>query len=635
MTSILLALALWTANAAGVPVAEQLPLGVGSGSVAQPSRGLTGRFLHITDLHPDPHYVPGTSTDDACHRGHGSTGYFGAEGSECDAPLSLINETFRWIENNLKGKVDFVIWTGDSARHDNDDDIPRTEKEVIQLNEVIAQQFINVFAVDGDVVDKVQPNLGLSIPIIPTIGNNDVMPHNIFEEGPNRWTKELSETWSKFIPEIQRHTFVEGGWFTTEVIPGKLAVISLNTMYFFQSNSAVDGCEDKSEPGYEHMEWLRVQLKLLRGRNMKAILMGHVPPARTGSKKNWYETCWQKYALWKNQYRDVVVGDLYGHMNTDHFMLHDNHEVEIADIGQSDASRSSQDKLPNNISIQGTKEYLDSLRDQWADLPSPPSEILSLDSTDDWFREDVATFGDDALDDPKVQGKKKRMRKFLRKIGGPWAERYCVSLTMSSLVPNYFPSLRVVEYNISGLEDTPTWAEVGSSMSISDSSYSDEDAEEEYSHQADQPLDEEGKKKKKKKPKFKVPEPPSATSPPGPAYSNQPFTFLGYTQYFANLTRINREYEELSASTSNTDKKHDLLSFEVEYDTKNDDVYKMQDLTVRSFFKLASQIAAGSSNADDISADGKKKKKKKNKFWRTFLSRAYVGFYDDDELNDL
>lgn len=29
---------------------------------------LTGRFLHITDFHPDPHYIPGATFESGCHR---------------------------------------------------------------------------------------------------------------------------------------------------------------------------------------------------------------------------------------------------------------------------------------------------------------------------------------------------------------------------------------------------------------------------------------------------------------------------------------------------------------------------------------------------------------------------------------
>ena len=68
------------------------------------------------------------------------------------------------------------------------------------------------------------------IPIVPSFGNNDILPHNIFLKGPNKWTKEYASIWRPFIPEEQRHGFDRGGWFYVEVIPNKLAVFSLNTM---------------------------------------------------------------------------------------------------------------------------------------------------------------------------------------------------------------------------------------------------------------------------------------------------------------------------------------------------------------------------------------------------------------------
>ncbi|GES59056.1 endopolyphosphatase [Aspergillus terreus] len=568
------------------------------------------------DFHPDPHYKSGTDPDDkACHRGHGPAKYFGAAGTDCDTPLTLINETFRWIEQNIKDEIDFVVWTGDSVRHDNDEKIPRTEDEATRLNQYLTDKFIDTFRHDDS------PH-GLSIPIVPTIGNNDILPHNIFKSGPNKWTKKFLEIWKKFIPEFQRHSFVEGGWYTIEVIPNRLAVISLNTMYFYESNSAVDGCEDKSEPGFEHMEWLRVQLELLRSRHIKAILIGHVPPARSGSKRNWDETCWQKYALWVNRYRDVIVGSLYGHMNIDHFILQDSHKVKIVD--GDDASSASSDS--GEISVQSRTDYLSSLRDDWSKMPSPPEDAS--------IAEESLTYLD-GDSDPQILGKKRR--RFLKKIGGPWAERYSVSLVSPSVVPNYFPTMRVIEYNITGLENAALWA---------DTVYDDATVAGVPSDEDERASMEKGKKggKKKKKPDFKIPDPPSSSAPPGPAYSNQPLTWLSYTQYFANLTRIHEEMPEQDASDET---EHDeVLTYEVEYDTKNDEIYRMKDLTVSSYFELATRIADKnppkggrlelSAKRPDGSLDPQQKKKKhKNRVWRTFFRRAFVGMVDDDDLDDI
>jgi endopolyphosphatase len=155
---------------------------------------------------------------------------YGAETSGCDSPYSLVNQTFQWINDNIKNDIDFVIWTGDSARHDNDDALPRTPKQVVQQNEYMVAKFAEVFGQDADKYGRPDE---WSIPVVPTFGNNDIMPHNIFEQGPNRWTKKYLDVWRSFIPEAQRHQFQQGGWFSVEVIPGHLAVISLNTMYVF------------------------------------------------------------------------------------------------------------------------------------------------------------------------------------------------------------------------------------------------------------------------------------------------------------------------------------------------------------------------------------------------------------------
>ncbi|CAI7579332.1 unnamed protein product [Penicillium viridicatum] len=621
MQSIFLLLGLFADAISASPLGQQ-PLGH-IGPTERPGqlveglrKPVRGRFLHITDFHPDRLYKPGTSIDRSCHRANGPAGYFGAEGTECDSPLSLVNETFRWIEENLKDEIDFVIWTGDSVRHDNDEKLPRTADEIMELNAFLSQKWVSILGEEE--ASNAAPKM--SIPVIPTFGNNDIMPHNIFNEGPNKWTKRFAEIWNQFIPEDQRHTFVEGGWFTTEVVPGRLAVISLNTMYFFDSNSAVDGCNAKSEPGYEHMEWLRVQLKILRSRNMKAILMGHVPPARSSEKISWDETCWQKYTLWMHQYRDVVVGSLYGHMNIDHFMLQDNNKVMI------------DSKADGKVSINSKTDYLQSLRNQWSSLPFPPSGIFEdLDSMSNL--EDLSEV-DLAKKDKRGKKKEKKKQKFLDKIGGPWAERYSVSLVAPSLVPNFFPSLRVIDYNVTGLNDVAHGVELLPDE-INDTTFGLDHAAIDTPETNDDSLvaPETQKKKKgkgkKKQPKFKVPEPPSSTAPPGPAYSNQAFTWLGYTQYYSNLTKI---HEKIAAGERGDDPR---IDYEIEY-TTNDDVYQMKDLTVRSFFQLAARIGEEEVKAKQTAVNSEDagwsvaKKKPVNNVWRAFLRRAFVGFPVDD-----
>jgi endopolyphosphatase len=509
----------------------------------------------------------------------------------------------------LKDEIDFVVWTGDSARHDNDERIPRTENQVEEFNAVVAKHFKRVFRSDPNQ----DPVSVLSIPIVPNIGNNDVMPHNIFEKGPNRWTEILSKLWKHFIPEEQRHTFMQGGWFESEVIPNKLSVFSLNTLYFFDSNNAVDGCAQKSEPGYQQMEWLRVQLQIIRERGMKAILMGHVPPARSGDKQAWDESCWQKYTLWLRKYRDVVVGSFYGHMNIDHFMLQDSEDVDIDNLLLDLPSpRFIEDSDYENFTVQSKASYLTSLRDQWGSLPSPPGSVK-----DEWSTTETSVTG--TAKGKKRGGKKKRKREFFKKVDGPYAERFSISMVSPSVVPNYYPTLRVMEYNITGIENTPTWADVQNlDTSQRKSNFWDE------------------REIELQKSKLRVPAGPGKNAPPGPAYSNQPLALLNYAQYYANITKLEQSSPPSSSLSSHR------IRYELEYRTQDDGVYNLPDLTVRSLFQLATRIGAGATNGaniqtDELTSDSgiDSNKKKKNKAWRTFLDRAFVGLLDDDKFEDI
>lgn len=660
--------------------------------------------LTYPDIHPDPHYKLHSSTEeeDACHRGSGVSGIYGAETTDCDSPFALVNETFKWIEQNLKDQVDFVIWTGDSARHDNDEQIPRDQVEVLETNTWVADRFIEVFSVNND------PQKSLSIPIIPTFGNNDILPHNILLGGPNKWLKAYSSIWSKFVPEEQRHGFERGGWFYVEVIPNQLAVFSLNTLYFFNNNAAVDGCALRSEPGYEHLEWLRIQLQFMRDRGMKAILTGHVPPARTENKQLWDETCWQKYTLWLQQFRDVIVGGFYGHMNIDHFVLHDSKDVHLLAAAGEEPSANTRATLEDELSIKSSSDYLQELRTSWSSLPYPTSALKKL------IRGEFDNDEDDATTSKKKKskhGKKKKGKKPkkdpFKKIGGPFGERFQVTHVGPSVVPNYFPTLRIVEYNITGLDPAITWASQKISGAkqivpqpddknslISAQKYMLEHPENEFDGDDQESINKRKKKqhrkpKKPNNPDLHIPAPPSLTSPPGPAYSPQTFTLLGFTQYFANLTYINNDHfvkpdeiggeGEFGDDSWHKGKHHGKhpkdkvphpkkFEFQVEYSTFNDTIYHMKDLTVRSYIELAHRIgqykqeegnkfnddspikvdehAADTSEKESEAVDaegGHKKKKKdkkkkhrkqkdKNQVWLNFIRRAFVGTLDEDQL---
>ncbi|CAD0107318.1 unnamed protein product [Aureobasidium uvarum] len=633
--------------------ASQEPLLDNGASIAK-RRQLHGRFLQIY-----------SSVDEtgACHRGHGPAGYYGAETSDCDSPISLINATFDWIRDELKDSIDFVIWTGDSARHDNDEKIPRNVQQVTQLNQLLVNKFYEVFGKNEDEPDE-DPTNDLVIPVIPTFGNNDILPHNIFERGPNIWTRRYLDIWRNFIPEVQKHSFDQGGWFYVEAIPNHLAVVSLNSLYVhFRAYSFL----------------LRSNmLQYLRDRNMKAIITGHVPPARTANKSNWDETCWQKYTLWMHQYRDVIAATLYGHMNTDHFIVQDFEEVDDSVVDGYEVinnynKRGMVAAAEQKFGIQSATSYLKDLRRSWTKLPKPQAD-------------------EDA--EASKKGKKHKGKKphdpddYDTEIGGRHAERFSISHVSPSVVPNYFPTIRVYEYNITGLDRKLPLANENIfdlfATEATDEQFNEQNLEQDAAVE-DEELEAERKKKKKtKKPKkhrFTVPKPPSKSAPPGPAYSPQSLTLLGFVQYYANLTRINNDHFEDDTEQqkskdgkkpSNDDRNPHPTNFtyEVLYDTRSDKVYQLDDLTTRSYLRLAQRIAGvrprksdvqmSDTDVEEIEADesfdgdedqgdiditkkkhkkkGDKKKKKKspkdNKPWYTFVRRAFVDTVDPDDIEE-
>jgi endopolyphosphatase len=81
----------------------------------------------------------------------------------------------------------------------------------------------------------------------------------------------LIRIWSAFVPLSSYQVFRRGAYYAVEVISGEVAVISLNTMYFYDSNKAVGGCEyrEPDDPGNLEFDWLEVQLKVFRQRGMQ------------------------------------------------------------------------------------------------------------------------------------------------------------------------------------------------------------------------------------------------------------------------------------------------------------------------------------------------------------------------------
>ncbi|QLG72826.1 hypothetical protein HG535_0D05350 [Zygotorulaspora mrakii] len=567
---------------------------------------LHGRFLHITDIHPDSHYREGSSIDKQCHRDKPEdkkdrAPRFGRACAGCDGSVDLMDYTLKWIKENVRDEIDFVIWTGDNVRHDNDRQIPRTEFEILDMNEVLAQKMHSLFC------DHESNNpRDFDAMVVPSLGNNDVFPHNLFAMGPTLQTREYYRIWNTFVPQEQQRIFDRSASFVTEVIPGKLAVISINTLFLFKSNPLVDNCDSKKQPGYQLLVWLGNILQEMRERGIKVWLSGHVPAI----PKNYADSCYDKFTLWTYEYRDIIIGSLYGHMNMDHFIPADGKKSwkiinEREQLNGASLYKSySDNEADAEVADDDDDFFLDHAMcaSETHLLGAKPVQKESyMNSVKNVFYQKIF----DKFEDQEAYQTGKRKRKNLRKKRKSMeklCERYSIVQIAGSVIPTFNPGFRIWEYNLTGIDNddqllrAQSWDKFYQNLErIMDN---DVRIDEDYSI-----VEITGKRSKNDK---TLPAKKPKNLPLGPAHVAQLFSPTKFIQYFADLSEIDKQYKDLLKQGKNASEAADFaFKYKVEY-TSQDEPYALGGLLVKDYISLASKLVSD------------------KKLWKKFLERAFI-----------
>jgi len=335
----------------------------------------------------------------------------------------------------------------------------------------------------------------------------------------------LFSIWKHFIPESQLHTFARGGYFTVDAlpsVPNTLSVVSLNTLYFFENNKAVDGCPpapelwsatstDRLDPGTEHLLWLEQQLLLARHAGTKVWLTGHVP----ATKDMWYEDCFQGYVELGLRFHDTIVGHLFGHMNVDHFAF-----LRASDLDG---------KFPP------------------LDPTAAAAAVGAAVGSSGGVRANAKNSGQQAVSVKADLGDLPRKGKtFLGDFG--------VVNVNPSVIPTFLPALRVYAFNITE-PGTPAAAAVGGLPVVEDTCTADagddfdlDGAEDKdgiepsrleravgWASSAYETFKRMKGKGRKKRPTL----PPRFYSPTAPSVINTYLTPIGFTQFYIDLARAN------------------------------------------------------------------------------------------------
>jgi len=281
----------------------------------------TSYFLHVTDIHYDIHYDPGspnnciigTKTGMGCCRKdelpldpYYSCSKWGD--FNCDNPTYLNERIFSWIANSTRTKegippLDFIIYTGDSPGH-------HLPSQSVERN---IECMYNI----SQIIDHYFPK----IPLYQSLGNHDTYPiDQTMDITYDRILANASSVWSKWLSvEALRNARI-GGYYSVKLnfLGNGIRLISFNSIYYDKDNLfgiKNDTAEKKS--GYQWL-WLEGELEKIKENNEKFIFINHIPPG-THEANDYYNG---RLINLLAKYQEYIIVQLYGHTHEDRFMLH-------------------------------------------------------------------------------------------------------------------------------------------------------------------------------------------------------------------------------------------------------------------------------------------------------------------------
>ncbi|KAI8079248.1 Metallo-dependent phosphatase-like protein [Thamnidium elegans] len=295
-------------------------------------KALSGTFIHVTDFHLDPYYVEGTDVSSFCHTKDGDTekgvaGRFGTLGSKCDSPTALVEAAFAFMKAQAPD-ADFVIYTGDSTRHDRDKKFLRTKEQVIEIQKIIVNYFLKGFST-----------------VIPIVGNNDVDKHNDIKDFDEQYL-EFKSIWEPYNLNYGSE-FDRAGYYTQD-ISSNLRTINLNTLSFSKKNKLVDECNATDSSGRHQLDWFKKSLEDVRRDGSKAYILAHIPPNSKKDKHFYRESCYSEYYSILGSYSDVILAHFSGHFNHDQLTAvlkntEDGTYTRVAALGEEEVPMTAQE----------------------------------------------------------------------------------------------------------------------------------------------------------------------------------------------------------------------------------------------------------------------------------------------------
>ncbi len=336
-----------------------------------------GVILWLSDLHYDPYYGLGIfaasyKAGDNCALPDNATQLeypYGQVG--CDTPRLLLEFALE-NANNHKNNIDFILVTGGFSRHS----LLAAYNEVGKSNNHLCDTRIALNSTEvilRNTVQSIQKALP-GVPIVPVIGNNDVIPDYYFGLETTKMTRDLPDVKTMlahvskglknaFMTPEEVSAFSHGGYFSRLVdLPSSspkkqssILVLSLNTVFYSVKHQPDPEPQDEngnlSHPKDPHGQfaWMKSQLQMAAAASSSpnivgVYLAGHIPPS-IGSYRHsqqWHDQYLDEFFTILQDYSEgkyhphkrksktpPILGNFYGHVHAEEFRLltHDSQEA--------------------------------------------------------------------------------------------------------------------------------------------------------------------------------------------------------------------------------------------------------------------------------------------------------------------
>lgn len=242
----------------------------------------SGAYLHLTDFHYDwTHSLEN------------------ADFSIGD-PWTFIESAIQNIFINCPNP-DFIIWTGDNIAY-------------LSASQFNASKVVEVIGKMTNALTKKFPDAKL----YPVLGNHDYSPENQLPDQPNFIYQEVGKLWSTWIG--QQPTFAAYGYYKIK-LSNSIILLGLNTNYYIERNKVT--YQNGNDPGGQ-LAWMESELESAKNANLRAIIIGHVPPGAFGSianTKSMIPKYNEPFLDIVTKYASVIIFMNFGHFHTDVFRV--------------------------------------------------------------------------------------------------------------------------------------------------------------------------------------------------------------------------------------------------------------------------------------------------------------------------